>query len=172
MPPTAGENITVFFVNNAIYGMTGGQMAPTTLLGQKTSTTPLGRNAMQQGFPLKICEMLSSLEGTAYLERVALAGPKNHMKARAAVRKAIRYQMEGRGFSLVEVLSACPTGWKIKPADAWRWIEEQMLPVFPLAVYKDTDVKLRISSRGSSSCPFHRHSVLSGSKAEREQRLS
>ncbi len=140
-----GENITVFFVNNAIYGMTGGQMAPTTLLGQKTSTTPLGRNAMQQGFPLKICEMLSSLEGTTYLERVALAGPKNHMKARAAVRKAIRYQMEGRGFSLVEVLSACPTGWKIKPADAWRWIEEQMLPVFPLAVYKDTDVKIPIS---------------------------
>ena len=137
-----GENITVFFVNNAIYGMTGGQMAPTTLLGQKTSTTPLGRNAKQQGFPLKICEMLRSLEGVAYLERVALFGPKNHMKARAAVRKAIRYQMEGRGFSLVEILSACPTGWKLKPADAWRWIEEQMLPVFPLAVYKDTDVKI------------------------------
>jgi len=135
-----GERITVFFVNNAIYGMTGGQMAPTTLLGQKTSTTPLGRNAVQQGYPLRICEMLSTLEGVAYLERVALAGSKNHMKARAAVRKAIRYQVEGRGFCLVEVLSACPTGWKLKPADAWRWIEEKMLPVFPLAVYKDTGV--------------------------------
>ena len=143
-----GENITVFFVNNAIYGMTGGQMAPTTLLGQKTSTTPLGRNAKQQGFPLKICELLSSLDGAAYLERVALFGAKNHMKARAAVRKAIHYQMEGRGFSLVEVLSACPTGWKLKPADAWRWIEEQMLPVFPLAVFKDTDVKFSIPPGG------------------------
>jgi 2-oxoisovalerate ferredoxin oxidoreductase beta subunit len=148
-----GENISVFFVNNAIYGMTGGQMAPTTLLGQKTSTTPLGRNAMQQGFPLKICEMLSSLEGAAYLERVALFGSKNHMKARAAVRKAIRYQMEGRGFSLVEVLSACPTGWKLKPADAWRWIEEQMLPVFPLAVYKDTVVKIPSSPGGPLVAP-------------------
>jgi len=133
-----GEQITVFFVNNAIYGMTGGQMAPTSLLGQKTSTTPLGRNAALQGFPLRVCEMLSSLDGVAYLERVALAGSKNHMKARAAVRKAIRYQVEGHGFSLVEVLSACPTGWKLKPADAWRWIEEKMLPVFPLGVYKDS----------------------------------
>jgi 2-oxoisovalerate ferredoxin oxidoreductase beta subunit len=132
-----GENITVFFVNNAIYGMTGGQMAPTTLIGQKTVTSPLGRNPVSEGNPLRICELLSSLAGVSYLERVALAGPRHHMKARQAVRKALRCQMEGRGFSLVEVLSACPTGWKKTPADAWRWIEEQMLPVFPLGVFKE-----------------------------------
>ena len=132
-----GENITVFFVNNAIYGMTGGQMAPTTLIGQKTVTSPLGRNPLSEGNPLRICELLSSLAGVSYLERVALAGPRHHMKARQAVRRALRCQMEGRGFSLVEVLSACPTGWKKAPADAWRWIEEQMLPVFPLGVFKE-----------------------------------
>ena len=132
-----GENITVFFVNNAIYGMTGGQMAPTTLVGQKTVTSPKGRNPLSEGHPLHICELLSSLEGVSYLERVALAGPRHHMKARQAVRKALRCQMEGRGFSLVEVLSACPTGWKKTPADAWHWIEEQMLPVFPLGVFKE-----------------------------------
>ena len=132
-----GENITVFFVNNAIYGMTGGQMAPTTLIGQKTVTSPQGRNPLREGHPLRICELLSSLAGVSYLERVALAGPRHHMKARQAVRKALRCQMEGRGFSLVEVLSACPTGWKKTPADAWHWIEEQMLPVFPLGVFKE-----------------------------------
>ena len=132
-----GENITVFFVNNAIYGMTGGQMAPTTLIGQKTLTSPQGRNPLREGHPLRICELLSSLAGVSYLERVALAGPRHHMKARQAVRKALRCQMEGRGFSLVEVLSACPTGWKKTPADAWHWIEEQMLPVFPLGVFKE-----------------------------------
>ena len=132
-----GENITVFFVNNAIYGMTGGQMAPTTLIGQKTVTSPQGRNPLGEGHPLRICELLSSLAGVSYLERVALAGPRHHMKARQAVRKALRCQMEGRGFSLVEVLSACPTGWKKTPADAWHWIEEQMLPVFPLGVFKE-----------------------------------
>jgi 2-oxoisovalerate ferredoxin oxidoreductase beta subunit len=132
-----GENITVFFVNNAIYGMTGGQMAPTTLLGQKTTTTPFGRNASQEGFPLRVCELLSSLEGPCYLERVALAGPKNHMRARRAVRKAIENQIQGRGFSLVEILSPCPTGWKMKPSQSWQWIEQEMIPVFPLGVYKD-----------------------------------
>ena len=132
-----GENITVFFVNNAIYGMTGGQMAPTTLIGQKTVTSPQGRSPLSEGHPLRICELLSSLAGVSYLERVALAGPRHHMKARQAVRKALRCQMEGRGFSLVEVLSACPTGWKRTPADAWHWIEEQMLPVFPLGVFKE-----------------------------------
>jgi len=132
-----GENITVFFVNNAIYGMTGGQMAPTTLPGQKTVTTPQGRDTQLDGHPLRICELLSSLAGPAYLERVALAGPRNHMKARQAIRKALRYQMERRGFSLVEVLSACPTGWKVTPLQAWQWIEEHMLPVYPLGVFKD-----------------------------------
>jgi 2-oxoisovalerate ferredoxin oxidoreductase beta subunit len=133
-----GENITVFFVNNGIYGMTGGQMAPTTLLGQKTATTPMGRDARLEGYPLRICELLSSLAGVAYLERVALSGPRHHMKARQAVRKALRCQIEGRGFSLVEVLAACPAGWKLKPAQAWRWIEEQMIPVFPLGIFKET----------------------------------
>lgn len=141
-----GENITVFFVNNAIYGMTGGQMAPTTLLGQKTSTTPLGRNSQQDGFPLKVCELLSSLEGPTYLERVALAGPKNHMRARRAIRQAIRNQIENRGFSLVEILSPCPTGWKMTSPQAWRWIEQQMIPVFPLGVYKDVSSSRRRSS--------------------------
>jgi len=139
-----GEGITVFFVNNAIYGMTGGQMAPTTLLGQKTSTTPLGRNPQLDGFPLRICELLSSLEGPTYLERVALSGPKNHMKARRAVRQAIHNQIENRGFSLVEILSPCPTGWKMTPPEAWHWIEKEMIPVFPLGVYKDVS-----ASRGS-----------------------
>jgi 2-oxoisovalerate ferredoxin oxidoreductase beta subunit len=141
-----GENITVFFVNNAIYGMTGGQMAPTTLIGQKTVTSPQGRNPLSEGHPLRICELLSSLAGVSYLERVALAGPRHHMKARQAVRKALRCQMEGRGFSLVEVLSACPTGWKKTPADAWHWIEDQMLPVFPLGVFKEPP-KTEVASR-------------------------
>src|SRR5262245_14052436 len=132
-----GENITVFFVNNAIYGMTGGQMAPTTLLGQRTVTTPRGRNARLEGHPLRICELLSSLPGVAYLERVAFVGPRNHMKARQAIRKALRNQMEGRGFSLVEVLSACPMGWKLTPLQAWQWIEKHLLPVYPLGVFKE-----------------------------------
>jgi 2-oxoisovalerate ferredoxin oxidoreductase beta subunit len=134
-----GENITVFFVNNAIYGMTGGQMAPTTLLGQKTATTPMGRDARLEGYPLRMCELLSSLAGVAYLERVALAGPRHHMKTRQAIHKALRYQIEGRGFSLVEVLAACPAGWKLKPEQAWRWIEEQMIPVYPLGIFKETN---------------------------------
>jgi 2-oxoisovalerate ferredoxin oxidoreductase beta subunit len=132
-----GENFTAFFINNAIYGMTGGQMAPTTLIGQKTNTTPFGRDSAREGFPLRICEMLSTLDGPTYIERVALTGPKTNMKARQAIRKAIRNQMENRGFSLIEVLSPCPTGWKVRPDKASRWIEEVMLPYFPLGVYKD-----------------------------------
>jgi 2-oxoisovalerate ferredoxin oxidoreductase beta subunit len=154
-----GENITVFFVNNAIYGMTGGQMAPTTLIGQKTVTSPQGRNPLREGHPLRICELLSSLAGVSYLERVALAGPRHHMKARQAVRKALRCQMEGRGFSLVEVLSACPTGWKKTPADAWHWIEQQMLPVFPLGVFKEPP-KTEAASR-AWPVPAHADQVVS-----------
>jgi 2-oxoisovalerate ferredoxin oxidoreductase beta subunit len=135
-----GENFTAFFVNNAIYGMTGGQMAPTSLIGQKTNTTPFGRSASREGFPLRICEMLSTLDGPTYIERVALTGPRTNMKARQAVRKAIRNQVENRGFSLVEVLSSCPTGWKVKPEKAYRWIEDVMMPVFPLGVFKDVSV--------------------------------
>jgi 2-oxoisovalerate ferredoxin oxidoreductase beta subunit len=132
-----GENMTVFFINNAIYGMTGGQMAPTTLLGMRTSTTPRGRTRANEGSPIRVCELLAALEAPVYLERVALIDPKTTAKTRKAVKKAIQMQVEGRGFSLVEILSPCPTGWKITPADSRKWIEENMLPVFPLGVYRD-----------------------------------
>ncbi|MDZ7267710.1 MAG: 2-oxoacid:acceptor oxidoreductase family protein [candidate division KSB1 bacterium] len=136
-----GENITVIFVNNAIYGMTGGQMAPTTLLGMKTTTTPYGRSAGNEGFPLRVCELLSSLEAPAYLERVAVTDAKNVMSARRAIRKAIQYQIEGRGFSLVELLAICPTGWNLTPSAAKKWLVENMLPVFPLGVFRDKKEK-------------------------------
>ncbi|MDZ7363279.1 MAG: 2-oxoacid:acceptor oxidoreductase family protein [candidate division KSB1 bacterium] len=132
-----GENISVIFVNNAIYGMTGGQMAPTTLLGMKTTTTPYGRTLTNEGYPIRICELLSTLEAPAYIERVAITDAKNVMSARKAIRKAIQYQIEGRGFTLVELLSTCPTGWKLSPTASKKWLIENMLPVFPLGVYKD-----------------------------------
>lgn len=132
-----GENITVIFVNNAIYGMTGGQMAPTTLLGMKTTTTPYGRSVGNEGYPLRVCELLSMLEAPAYIERVAITEAKNVMAARKVIRKALQYQMEGRGFTLVELLSTCPTGWKLTPTAAKKWLIENMLPVFPLGVFRD-----------------------------------
>ncbi|QQS48976.1 MAG: 2-oxoacid:acceptor oxidoreductase family protein [Acidobacteriota bacterium] len=132
-----GENITVFFVNNAIYGMTGGQMAPTTLLGQKTITSPFGRSREREGFPLRVSEMLATLEGPTYIERVGLFDNKSRMKARKAIRKALRNQVEGRGFSLVEILSPCPTGWGLTPVESCEWINEEMIKVFPLGVLKD-----------------------------------
>ncbi|MFZ0391600.1 MAG: 2-oxoacid:acceptor oxidoreductase family protein [Calditrichia bacterium] len=132
-----GENITVIFINNAIYGMTGGQMAPTTLEGQKTTTTPRGRDPKNEGMPIKVCEMLNSLDAPVYLERVSLHDVKHRAKARMAVRKALKYQVDGIGFSLVEVLSPCPSGWKMDPVDSMRWIEEEMTKVFPLGVYRD-----------------------------------
>jgi 2-oxoisovalerate ferredoxin oxidoreductase beta subunit len=132
-----GENLTVFFINNAIYGMTGGQMAPTTLLGMKTTTTPLGRRAENEGFPVRVCELLSALEAPYYLERVAVGEPKHNARARRAIRKAIQYQMEEKGFSLVEILSPCPTGWKLEPVDAARWTIEEMVKTFPLGKFRD-----------------------------------
>jgi len=132
-----GENITVIFVNNAIYGMTGGQMAPTSLPGQITQTSPYGRDVNTVGYPVKVCEMLSQLDGAAYLERVAVNNIKNIKAAKAAIKKAFRNQIEGKGFSLVEVLSTCPTNWGKTPADALKWLEENMLPYYPLGVYKD-----------------------------------
>jgi len=132
-----GENITIFFINNAIYGMTGGQMAPTTLLGQKTMTTPYGRKAENEGYPIRICELLSSLEAPVYLERVSLIDAKHILKARQAIRKAIKNQIDRKGFSLVEVLSPCPTGWGVEPAAASEWMEKYMLPYFKLGVFKD-----------------------------------
>src|SRR5208283_1221004 len=132
-----GEKITVFFVNNAIYGMTGGQMAPTTLVGQKSTTSPWGRRPSNEGFPLHMAELLATLEAPVYIERVALTDNKNLMKVRKAVRKALELQRDHTGFSFVEILSPCPTIWNLTPQDARKWIEEKMLPVFPLGVLRD-----------------------------------
>jgi len=131
-----GENLTVIFINNAIYGMTGGQMAPTTLLGQKTATTPLGRNCQTEGYPLKISEMLSLLPGVKYVERVSLHSPQEILKAKQAIKQAFRNQIENVGFSLVEVLSACPTYLGKSPKDALSWIKEVMIKEFPLGRLK------------------------------------
>jgi len=132
-----GENMTVFFINNAIYGMTGGQMAPTTLIDQRTTTTPTGRNSHNEGFPIKVAELISQLQAPVYVERVALFDNKHRARTRMAVRKALKNQVENLGFSLVEILSACPSGWKMDPVDSLHWIRDVMLPQFPLGVYKD-----------------------------------
>ena len=134
---TRGENITVIFINNAIYGMTGGQMAPTTLIGQKTTTSPYGRSEEWCGAPIKICEMLSAIPGCYYAERVALNTTANIIKAKKAITKAFRYQMEGHGLNIVEILSTCPTNWGLSPVEAMKWLEENMIPYYPLGVYKD-----------------------------------
>lgn len=132
-----GENITVIFVNNTTYGMTGGQMAPTTLLGQITTTTPYGREFSQDGYPIRMSEMLATLEGSAYVARVAVDKPAHLMKAKKAIREAFRMQRDGMGFSFVEVLSACPTDWKMTPLEACARIENEMIPYFPLGVFKE-----------------------------------
>lgn len=131
-----GENISVFFVNNACYGMTGGQMAPTTLFNQKTTTTPKGRS-LDDGYPLKVCELLATLDGTAYLERVAIGNPDNIIKAKKAIKKALEYQIADKGFSLIELLSICPPGWRMNPIESLEWLAEEMMDYFPLGVYKD-----------------------------------
>ena len=131
------ENITIIFINNAIYGMTGGQMAPTSLPGQVTQTSPYGRDVNTVGYPVRICEMLSELEGASYLERVAVNNVKNVKAAKKAIKKAFRNQIEGKGFSLIEVVSTCPTNWGKTPEKAMEWLEENMLPYYPLGVYKD-----------------------------------
>ncbi len=138
-----GENITVIFVNNAIYGMTGSQMAPTTLIGQKTTTTPLGRTVENEGYPLRMSELLATLEAPVYIERVAITDVKHVMKARKAIRRAIQNQIEGRGFSFVEVLSACPTGWKMTPIEAKKWVTEVLSEYFKLNVLKDKNGTLK-----------------------------
>lgn len=131
-----GEHITVFFVNNAIYGMTGGQMAPTTLPGMKTTSSPGGRDVEAQGFPIRMAEMLSTLDGAGYIVRRALHDPANIRKAKKAIRTAFETQKNGLGFSMVELLSTCPTGWGLTPVEALGWLEEHMIPVFPLGDYK------------------------------------
>jgi 2-oxoglutarate ferredoxin oxidoreductase subunit beta len=132
-----GENITVIFVNNGVYGMTGGQMAPTTLLDQVTTTTPTGRNSIVAGHPVRICEVFAQLDGTFYLERVAVNKPAAVLKTKKAIAKAFEYQLDGRGFSLVEILSPCPTNWKMDALQACRWIDEVMSKVFPLGIIKE-----------------------------------
>jgi 2-oxoglutarate ferredoxin oxidoreductase subunit beta len=132
-----GENITVFFINNAVYGMTGGQMAPTTLLGQVSTTSPPGRNAILDGYPIRMSEILARLEGVKYVERCAVNSPTNIVRARRSIKKAFQYQQDGIGYSLVEVLSQCPTNWKMSPVDACKWVDEVMVREFPLGVIKD-----------------------------------
>src|SRR5579859_728533 len=142
-----GEKITVFFVNNAIYGMTGGQMAPTTLVGQRSTTSPWGRRPVNEGFPLHMCEMLSSLEAPVYIERVALSDNKNVMKARRAVRKALELQRDGAGFTFVEILSPCPTIWGKDPIQARKWVADSMIPSFPLNVFRDRRIEIPNSNQ-------------------------
>lgn len=131
-----GENLSVAFINNAVYGMTGGQMAPTTLLEQKTTTTPLGRNSITEGYPLKVCELLASLPAVASLERVALDSPASVIKTKKAIKASFINQLEAKGFSLVEILSPCPTCWNKSPQEAWRWVGEEMVKTFPLGKFK------------------------------------
>ena len=135
------ENITIIFINNAIYGMTGGQMAPTSLPGQVTQTSPYGRDTDHCGFPIKVCEMLSELEGPEYLERVTVSNVKNIRNAKKAIKKAFQNQIDGKGFSLVEVVSTCPTNWGMTPQNALKWLEDNMLPYYPLGCYKDRSAK-------------------------------
>jgi 2-oxoglutarate ferredoxin oxidoreductase subunit beta len=133
-----GENVTSIFVNNAVYGMTGGQMAPTTILGQSTTTSPGGRNEKRDGYPVKLSEMLAISDGSAYIERTAVNSPAHILKTKKAITKAFHYQLEKKGFSLVEILSPCPTNWKMSPVDSWKWIDEVMSLQFPLGVIKDS----------------------------------
>ena len=136
-----GEKIVTIFVNNAIYGMTGGQMAPTTLIGQKASTCPTGRSEEWSGMPIKVSEMLSQIPSTYYIERVAVNNTANIAKAKKAIAKAFRYQMEGKGFCMIEVLSTCPTNWGLSPVEAVEWLEKNMIPYYPLGVYKDKEAE-------------------------------
>lgn len=131
-----GESITIIFVNNAVYGMTGGQMAPTTLIGQRTATTPSGRESPLTGYPLKVAEMLAGLPGTVYINRVAVNNPANIARARKAMRTAFEFQMKGPGLSLVEILSPCPSYWRLTPGESVQWLEEKMIPCFPLGEIK------------------------------------
>lgn len=137
-----GENLTCIFVNNGCYGMTGGQMAPTTIIGQKTVTTPKGRNPQNgDGFPLRLSEILSHLEGTCFIARGSVSRPKEVLKTYQYIKKTFINQIEKKGFSLVEILSSCPTVWQKTPLGAIRWIEEEMVKVFPLGIIKETNLK-------------------------------
>ncbi len=134
---TRGENITVIFINNAIYGMTGGQMAPTSLPGQITQTTPYGRDTQTAGHPIRVCELLSTLSGTALAQRVTVDSVKNVNIAKKAIKKGFENQINKRGYSIIEVVSTCPTNWGLSPDEAMNWLRDKMLPYYPLGVYKD-----------------------------------
>ena len=133
-----GERITVIFVNNAVYGMTGGQMAPTTLADQKTTTTPYGRDTKIEGYPIRISEMLALADGAVYIERTAVNSPSNIKKTKKAIRKAFQVQLNDVGFALVEILSPCPVNWKMNSLESWQWIDKEMTKEFPLGIIKDT----------------------------------
>lgn len=135
---TRGENITTIFVNNCIYGMTGGQMAPTSLPGQITETSPYGRDTKLAGFPIRVSEMLATLDGTCYIERVSVDSVPNVIKAKKAIKKAFEAQIQGKGFTMVEVLSICPTNWGLSPKESFQWLRENMIPYYKLGVKKDT----------------------------------
>jgi 2-oxoglutarate ferredoxin oxidoreductase subunit beta len=143
---TRGENLTVIFINNAIYGMTGGQMAPTSLPNQITQTTPYGRDVNTAGYPVKVCEMLSTLDGVAFAQRVAVDCVKNVNKTKKAIKKAFQNQIDKKGFSIVEVVSSCPTNWGLSPMESLKWLRENMLPYYPLGVYKDEEKGARINN--------------------------
>lgn len=156
---TRGEHITIIFINNAIYGMTGGQMAPTSLPNQITQTSPYGRDVSTAGYPVRICELLSSLDGVAYLERVTVDSPKNVRKAKKAIKKAFQYQVDGVGYSLIEVVSTCPTNWGLTPQESFAWMRENMLPYYPLGVYKDVVAEgyenaAQAAADRSAACPI------------------
>ncbi|MGB9721117.1 MAG: thiamine pyrophosphate-dependent enzyme [bacterium] len=131
------ENITIIFINNAIYGMTGGQLAPTTLPGMRSTTSVKGRDVVKQGYPIKVCELLNGLDGPFYLERVAVDTPKNIIKTKKAIKTAFQYQIDNKGFSLIEVLSMCPTGWGVSPVQAKKWIAEVMAKYYPIAEFRN-----------------------------------
>lgn len=136
-----GEKITTIFVNNAIYGMTGGQMAPTTLLGQVTSTSPFGRDHNREGYPVRMAELLAQTEGAAYIARVSVHNPANVARAKKAIKKAFETQLKGIGFTMVEVLSTCPTNWGLNPIEALKWVEDKMIPYYPLGDFKVKEVE-------------------------------
>jgi 2-oxoglutarate ferredoxin oxidoreductase subunit beta len=138
-----GENITIIFANNAIYGMTGGQMAPTSLPGQITQTTPYGRDPKVAGYPIRVCEMLSTMTGCALAQRVTVDCVKNVNIAKKAIKKAFQNQIDKKGFSIVEVLSTCPTNWGLSPAESLEWLRSNMIPYYPLGVYKDIDAEVK-----------------------------
>ena len=162
-----GENICVFFVNNSIYGMTGGQMAPTTLVGQKSTTSPWGRRSHNEGLPLHVCELLAALETPTYLERVALSDMKNIMKAKKAVKKALQIQKDGGGFSLVEFLSPCPTIMKMDPVVARKWVADTLVKAFPLGVFRDRKPELPVDALVPAQDDWPRHLACEESDDQR-----